>query len=69
MLVEEVKEVKIQIDDTCWIFNQPLSAEMFQVLSFDPVPYEFCLRIKTLNAPMVYRIKQDGNVTEYEKLS
>ena len=63
------KKVKIQIDDIYWIFDDALSADMYEAMPNRPVPYNFQLKIDTLDLPIVYRKIQDGNVTEYEKLS
>lgn len=66
----DVENVKIEIGDVTFIFNDAIKVDMNQgdlPGAFDP--YVFDLRIKTIVKPLVYRKIQNGNVTEYEKLS
>lgn len=66
----DIKDAKIEIGNMTFIFNDAIRVEMLHGdLSGAPVPYTFDLRIETCVMPLVYRKIQNGNVTEYEKLS
>lgn len=66
----DIKDAKIEIGDMTFIFNDAIKVEMLQGdLHGAPAPHTFDLRIETLFRPLVYRKIQNGNVTEYEKLS
>jgi hypothetical protein len=65
------KEVKIQIGNFYWIFQDPVKVKMLHADSSGGhcEPERFCLNIETIGNPLVFRKIQDGNITKYVKLA
>lgn len=71
LIREQVKKVKVIVDDVTFLFDDPKIVHLLNDSNHDYWcdPYEFDLRITTLNKPTAYRtIKKDGT-TEYERLA